>query len=531
MYALLFTALTLGAAPLAAQRPGGAPRALSLEDAIRTAEQQSATIGIARAGMTRAEGQYDQARSQLLPQVAASLGYTRTLRSQFSGFSFGGSSDTMGPKTESVCAPHIAGTATPAERAAALAQAVTCQSASLGSSFQSVGFGAANQYVFGLQLSQNLFTWGRLTGQRAAAVAGQRVADIEFNAQRAQLALDVTQAYYDAVLARQLAVIADSTLAQTDELLRQTQVARQVGNASEFDLLKAQVTRDNQRPLLLQAETNRDVALLNLKRLLQLPLDDSITLSTPIENAPVPSLAGIATAPAPDTSAADRAAVRQAAQNLQAQQGLLQVAKAARFPSIALTSGYQRLFFPSSAFPTWSDYRENWTVGVSAQVSLFSGGNTHGAELIAQANVEQARAQLDQTRQYAALDARIAMRQLAQAEAAWQASAGTSEQARRAYAIDQVRYREGISTQTDLAQSRLLLQQAEANRAQAARDLAVARVRVALLRDLPLQQAAGTTAGTTTTTGTAAGATTGAAAAGTTPATTGTAGQSGGTIR
>ncbi|MDE3053615.1 MAG: TolC family protein, partial [Gemmatimonadota bacterium] len=402
--ALLLAALLLGAVPAAAQQAAGAaaPHPLSLEDAIRTAEQQSATIGIARAGMTRARGQYDQARSQFLPQIGASLGYTRTLRSQFSGFSLGGTSDTTGPKTESVCAPHIAGTSTPAERAAALAQAVTCQSAGVGSSFQSVGFGAVNQYVFGLQVSQNLFTWGRLTGQRAAAVAGQRVADIEFDAQRAQLALDVTQAYYDAVLARQLVVIADSTLAQTDELLRQTRVARQVGNASEFDLLKAQVTRDNQRPLVLQAETNRDVAMLNLKRLLQLPLDDSIALTTPIEQAPVPTLTGIATAPAPDTSAADRAAVRQAAQALRAQEGLLQAAKATRFPSLALTSGYQRLFFPQTAFPSWSNYRENWTVGVSAQVSLFSGGNTQGAELVAQANVEQARAQLQQTKQYAA---------------------------------------------------------------------------------------------------------------------------------
>jgi outer membrane protein TolC len=55
-----------------------------------------------------------------------------------------------------------------------------------------------------------------------------------------------------------------------------------------------------------------------------------------------------------------------------------------------------------------------------------------------------------------------------------------------------VRYREGISTQTDLSQSRLLLEQSLANRAQAARNLAVARVRLALLRDLPLQAATGT---------------------------------------
>jgi outer membrane protein TolC len=49
-----------------------------------------------------------------------------------------------------------------------------------------------------------------------------------------------------------------------------------------------------------------------------------------------------------------------------------------------------------------------------------------------------------------------------------------------------VRYRNGVSTQLELTDARLLLQQAEANRAIAARDLQVARARVALLPDLPL---------------------------------------------
>jgi hypothetical protein len=107
--------------------------------------------------------------------------------------------------------------------------------------------------------------------------------------------------------------------------------------------------------------------------------------------------------------------------------------------------------------------------------------------MIAQGNLDQAVAQLQQTREVAALDARVALSALDQAQATWQASAGTAQQAARAYNIDQIRYREGISTQTDLSQSRLLLEQSLANRAQAARDLAVARVKLALLRDLPLQ--------------------------------------------
>ena len=101
--------------------------------------------------------------------------------------------------------------------------------------------------------------------------------------------------------------------------------------------------------------------------------------------------------------------------------------------------------------------------------------------------MQQARAQREQTRQFAALDTRVALNELAEAQATWEASRGTAEQAQRTYAIDEVRYREGISTQTDLTQSRLLLEQARANRAQAASNLAVARVRLALLHDLPLQ--------------------------------------------
>ena len=69
--------------------PAIAPQPLSLDEAVRTAESQSETIRIARAGVRRAEGQQYQARSQRLPQLSGSASYVRTLASQFS--SVGGS--------------------------------------------------------------------------------------------------------------------------------------------------------------------------------------------------------------------------------------------------------------------------------------------------------------------------------------------------------------------------------------------------------------------------------------------------------
>jgi outer membrane protein len=504
--AVVLSLAVMSPALAAAQQPAAATssaRPLSLDDAIRLAARESEVLQIARAGVTRADGQQKQARSLYLPQVNSSLAYARTLRSQFSALAGGGTDTSTTPRPQAVCAPNIPANATPAERQTALNQASTCAAAQ-GIDFSSVGFGARNQWTLGLAVSQSVFSGGRNSGQNAAATAGRRSAEIEVVAQRAQLALDVTQAYFDAVLADRLVTIADTTLRQTEELLRQTQLARRVGNQSEFELLRATVSRDNQRPVLITRQGARDVAYLRLRQLLNLPLDEPLALTTPIDepttvtrviarNAQAEALDvgadSLLPPPAPDTTTAGRAPVRESEQALRAQEGLLKVAQADRLPSVSLSSNYQRLFFPNSFAPNLSQYSENWTVGGSIGLSLFSGGRISGQVEVARANVDEARARLQQTRELASLDTRVALNQLQVAEAAFAASRGTSQLAQRAYAIDQLRYREGISTQTDITQSRLQLEQAEANRAQSARDLAVARARVQLIRDLPINQA------------------------------------------
>ena len=502
--ASLAVARAAGAQSSQAVRPAATAsvRRLALDEAIQLAEAQSEALTIARAGVLRARGQHLQARSQQLPQLSASGSYARTLKSQFEAFA--GSSEPAGPPPPPpVCAPLIPPNATPDERNAALAQAITCPSEE-GIDFGSVGFGARNQWTLGLNFSQTVFAGGRVINGIRAASAGRRVADIEVTAQRAQLALDVAQSYYDAALADRLVAIADSTLVQTEEVLRQTRLARQVGNQSEFELLRAQVTRDNARPTVIQARSNRSIAYLRLKQLLNLPLDEDLQLTTSIDEpltSPATVLpAGLGTPRAADVAMADtapdnRSVVRQAAENVRAREALVRVARAERFPSVSLTSQYQRLYFPQSGFPDLSNALQNWTVGASVSLNLFSGGRIRGGELIARADADEARAQLQQVRELAALDARVALNQLAEAEAVWAASQGTVEQASRAYRIDQIRYREGISTQTDLSQSRILLEQATANRALASRDLAVARMRLALLRDLPLQAGGAAQAG------------------------------------
>ena len=435
------------------QTPSG--RALTIEEAVRIAVGSSEAVVIANAGVTRARGQQLQARSQYFPQLNGAINYSRALASEFEDV-FGSGSDT---------------TTAPGDT-----------TSDGGIDFGELPFGRKNTWQFNLSLQQNIFAGGRIRAQNEVAAAGRRTAEITLAQSRAQVTLDVAQAYYDAALAQRLSTIAEATLAQAERTLEQARLSRQVGNQSEFELLRAQVTRDNQLPVVIQQRSARDLALLRLKQLLDLPPADALTLTTELLGDTLPPLPVAAAS----TDSLQRAPVRQAAEGVIAQAALLDIAKAQRLPSVALTSNYSRVNYPADMLPELGDLRTNWTVGVGLQVPIFNGGRIRGDELIAEANLTQARAQLRQTSELAALDTRSVVEQLTAAEAAWRASSGTVAQAQRAYDIAELRYREGISTQLELNDARLLLQQAEANRARSARDLQVARIKLVLLPDLPL---------------------------------------------
>lgn len=469
---------------------GRAARALSLDDALHLAESSSEEVRIARAGVKRAQGTIYQARSDFLPQVGASAGYTRTLRSQFSGLGGGAAK----PAADSTCRDiRFDSTASVETRVAVLERSARCaQNANPFAAFSSLPFGQANAYTLGLSVSQNLFNGGRTAALVRAANASRQSADVGLTAARAQILLDVTQAYYDAALSDRLVTIAEATLHQADTTLSQTRLARRVGNSPDFDVLRAQVTRDNQRPVVIQQRAGREIAYMRLKQLLNLPLEEAVTLTTDLGDsagvAPsrLAALTGTTVVDASDTVTAHRAPVRQAESALRAQESQVTVARSERLPSLSVNTQYGKVGYPASGLPTWNDLRTNWTVGATVSLPLFTGGRIRGDELVAEAGRDEQRARLQQVRELSALDTRNALARLDAAEASWLASSGTVEQAGKAYQIADLRYREGISTQVELSDSRILLQQAQANRAQAARDYQVARMRVTLLRDLPL---------------------------------------------
>jgi outer membrane protein TolC len=488
----------LNASPLAAQHPAlatdrPAPQPLSLLEALQLAIPASDAVAIARADVLRAEGEVKRVRADLLPQLTGTATYTRTIKSQFN--TGGGTVDTTATTS---CDRFTGIPGNPiGERVDSLERTVECLSAL--NPFAALGdlpFGRKNQYNFGLSFSQTLFSSSIVKGRPRAAVAGRKVARLGVTTAEAQARLDVTAAYFDAVLTDRLVAIAELSLAQAETTLTQTRLARQVGTKPEFDLLRATVTRDNQRAAVLQRRSQRTLSYLRLNQLLGLPLNQPLLLTSSLDEVPTE---GITPAESllvveGDTAVGHRAAVQQAEEAVTIQDVLTGVTRWDRLPTITLKSTFARIGYPDNGQPWNADFVSDWTVGVNVSVPLWTSGRLKGNKWVAEASLEQARVRASQAHDGAALDARQAVERLQTARATWAATQGTVEQAERAYQIATIRYQEGVSTQTELTDARLQLEQSQGNRATAARDVLVAQARLQLLRDLPVS---GTDVGTT----------------------------------
>lgn len=419
-------------------------RVLSLDDALALAIENSETITLAKAGVQRAEANVRLLESQRLPQINASASYQRTLASQFEGLSApGGDSGGESPDVD----------------------------------FSQFGFGAPNTWNLGLTFNWQLFNGGRAEAQIRAAQAQLEAAEAQLATADAQTRLDVTQAYFDAQLAAELVRISQLSLENSEETLRLTELRANAGTQAEFDVLQARVARDNQRPLLIQREASRDLGFERLRTLLDLPASETLRLTTPVTAARPREITP------PNV---DRIPVQQAGERLNAARQQVDAARAQRWPTLSVSSQYGLVAYSPNFFPSLDSFRDNWTVGAAVSVPIYTGGRI-GAEIdLARAGVQEAQAQLDQTVEAARLDRESALANLRGAEATWVATASTIAEAERAYEIARLRYREGVSIQLEIENARLQLEQARANRAQAARDLWVAQSRVELLPYLPL---------------------------------------------
>lgn len=369
-------------------------------------------------------------------------------------------------------------------------------------------FGQNYNYTSSLNITQPLFQGGRLLAATRAAGDIRNASRNNLAETRARLSLDAQRVYLGALLARELVEIQEANAALADARLAQVQQLEQAGRASRYDLLKARVERTNLEPGLLQARSDRVLADIELRQLLNIPGTAPIALTTALDTTALRSLAQAIVADS--TVPLNRPALRAAQSTLDARREAVRIARSEFLPTINafFNTGYTAL--PSSSgFPTvWgqtsSSYcppgspaervcqNNGWypdrSFGLQLQWPIFDGLRAKGSVDLASANERVARAQLDQAREEVTVEIARAVAEFARAEATYDAQGQNTAEADEAFRIASLRFERGLGTQLEVTDAQFALFTARVNAARATIDyyLAAAELARARGRDVPL---------------------------------------------
>lgn len=373
-------------------------------------------------------------------------------------------------------------------------------------------FGQSYTYQGQFIASQPLFQGGRIFAAARAANRLRDAAEFDAGETRARLAVDMQRAYLNALYYVRVAELQERNLALATERLAQVEQMLAAGRSSRFDVLRARVLRSNIEPLVLQARNDRDNAHLDLKRLLDIPMDRPLVLTTVLDTGVVRSIVSAAAADvAPD---APRGTVRAAELTLLARQDAVRVARAPLLPTVNMTFNYGYLGLPTrNGLPdrfgaVSGDFCSPPSTTRVCQNNGFFPDRSFGLQigwaifdgLLTRSNIELASAQrsiaetnLHQQREAAALDGSRARAEFERARAVWNARGQNSAEAEEAFALASLRFSRGLSTQLEVTDAQYAMLTAQSNEVRALVDVFIATADLARIRGRPIPLPTGAT--------------------------------------
>lgn len=459
---MLRTTLIAGAAafllatPLHAQRRDSLH--LSIEDAVTRVLRESDEAKVALAQVEVSEAQITTARAAGLPQMRLASAYSQVLRNA---------------------------------RATIVGQSI---------------FGQNFNYSGNINVSQVLFQGGRVFAGSRAAGDVRRASTLNRAEVEATLAVDVQRAYLNAQLAKELLAIQQRNIELAAERLALVERLEGAGRASRFDVLRSRVERTNLEPQLLMARNAVELAEIEVRRVLNIPVDQEMVLTSQLDSAGLQAKRQMAVADSGDDPV--RAAERAALSTLNARREGVRVARADFLPTIStfFQTGYTALpsnngfptvwgrsdsaFCPPGSAPTRVCQNNGWfadrNFGVNVAWPLFDGLRTKGNVDLAQAQTKLAQLQLDQERERVGVERARAWAEFRRAEAAFEAQRQNVGQAEEAFKIAALRFERGLSTQLEVSDAQLLLLTARTNAARATTEFYLSTAELARARGLPI---------------------------------------------
>src|SRR5579883_32284 len=406
----------------AQQQPApGVPQQVSLSQAIAIAVAKSPVLAAARANRELTQIPVEAARTAIFPNISGTGTLTQTNR-------YGGSTATPPPGS----------------------------TGTFGNSTVSKGLNAT--------LRQLIYDGGRVIAQihqaRASAVAGADTYERNLET----LAFNVAQAYYGVLQARATTQLDVQVVNQNvvQENLVRAQLA--AGTASRVDLATAQLPTAQARVALVRQQGVQLAAEATFAATLGLNPD---ALVGP-QNGPADTQTSSAVAILPYDQAVTRAlALRPdyhaAQESTLAAQYNVQVQRSGLLPSLTGSASYGT----NSTNAAGSNFQPSSTVGVTLSVPVFDQGLSRANTRIAQAQLDLANAQTEQSRLTVETDVRQAVVGLVSAQAAVAQAQAELAKAQEILRATQAQYRAGVTTLPLLLNAQVGLTTAETDQVNA----------------------------------------------------------------
>lgn len=332
----------------------------------------------------------------------------------------------------------------------------------LDASVETGGFvlSADEEYSFVTSFSQPIFTGFSLLRQYDIAKLGLDRAQVKEKLVRQDIILDAKNAYFQLLQNQKLHDIAQKTVVQ---IRAQKEVADnfyQVGMTPLNDLLQAQVELANAKQELIVAKNNLNNAESNFNTLLRRPINTPVVLKDILDYSPFEETLEYCLAEAEK----NRFEIKIADMEIEMSQKEIQLAKKDYYPTIDLEGSYfkrgtewdvdggQGILDPSG-----------WSIGAVAKWNFWEWGRTAYGVKEKHSRYSQAQLKKQEILDNIHLEVKNAYLRTQEAERAIKTVETAIEQAKENFRINQERYKEQISTQTDVLIAQTLLSRTMTN--------------------------------------------------------------------
>ena len=310
------------------------------------------------------------------------------------------------------------------------------------------------QYSFVTSISQPIFAGFSLLRQYDIANLGLDKAKVNEQLTRQNIILDAKNAYFQLLQRQKLYDIAQKTVIQ---IRAQKEVADnfyQVGMTPLNDLLQAQVELANAKQELIIAKNNMDNAESNFNTLLRRPINAPVVLKDILDYFPFEETLEYCLSEAEK----NRFEIKIADMELEIAQKELDLTKKDYYPSIDLQGNYFKYGTQWDVGGGEGIYDpEGWNIKAVAKWNFWEWGRTTYGVKEKHSRFNQAKLQKQEILDNINLEVKTAYLRTQEAERAIKTVETAIEQAKENYRINQERYKEQISTQTDVLIAQTLL--------------------------------------------------------------------------